>query len=541
MAGTVSTVTSRECRGNRVVLVPVDFGRRGQVLSDPFPSVHGMDEERAAAGDAARGAAAGADLDAAMINRMMALQQRIAADEAELARTMDGFVRLRDREVLEETGGRQQARPVAAAFAVDEMAAALRWSRARVHERVRLVRRVRRTLPMVWAAWSTGQAETYLVSKVAETAQRLVEPTSVDALDAAVTADPSGSAGPAGVLTTRTAGQLQHWLHRFVARTEPDQLEARSRLAFAERRVVATQEGDGVGALWARTSAVDLAQVDHQLTLLARQLGTDDPRTMDQRRADLLVDLLLRRSPTSDPAAGGGTRVARPGVVAVTVPIQSLLGLDDAPGELVDRSASVPASVIREIARQPGTLFFRLLTDPRGNLLDVTELGRFPSRLLEFTVDIRDGTCREAFCEVPSTRCDLDHLEAHPEGPTSAANLAPRCRHGHRAKTSGGFGVEQPEPGVFVTTTPTGHRYTTRPDPLPVGRWPHPDDPPPDDPPPDDRETSSCCTDCCTSDVEEPSVYLTDLLAALPPHIGFEDLDIDDHDRFAELVTATSD
>lgn len=518
-----------------------------------------MDEKREAAADgpprgadAARGGAVGADLDAAMIDRMVALQQRIAADEAELARTMDAFVRLRDREVLAETADSRRARPAAAAFAVDEMAAALRWSRARVQDRVRLVRQVRRTLPSVWAAWSSGQVESYQVSKVAETTYQLTQPTSVDALDAALTADligPDGAAVAGGILTTRTAGQLQRWLHRFVARTEPDQLEARHRHAFAERRVVATQEGDGVGSLWARTSAPDLAQVDHRLTLLARQLGADDPRTLDQRRADLLVDLLLGRCPGSDPATGGGTRVARPGVVAVTVPVQSLMGLDDAPGELVDRSASVPASVIREIADQPGTLFFRLLTDSRGNLLDVTEIGRFPSRLLEFTVDIRDGTCREVFCEVPSTRCDLDHLEAHPEGPTSAGNLGPRCRHGHRAKTSGGFRVEQPAPGVFVTTTPTGHRYTKHPEPLPLGRWPHPVDPLPDDalpvdPLPDDRETKDCrgCADCrdCSNCADEQPVYLADLLAALPPDVGVEDLGVHDHDRFAELVATSS-
>lgn len=300
----------------------VDPARRGQVLSESLSNVWGMDEERGAAADAARGGAVEGATDAAMIDRMVALQKRIAADEAELARTMDTFVRLRDREVLTETGSRR-ARPIAAAFAVDEMAAALRWSRARVQDRVRLARQVRRSLPSVWAAWSSGQVESYQVSKVAETTYRLAEPSSVDALDAALTADPTrpdGAAVAGGVLTTRTAGQLQRWLHRFVARTEHDQLEARHRHAFADRRVVATQEGDGVGSLWARTSALDLAQVDHRLTLLARQVGADDPRTLDQRRADLLVDLLLGRSPVSAPATGGGSRVARPGVVAVTVP-----------------------------------------------------------------------------------------------------------------------------------------------------------------------------------------------------------------------------
>jgi hypothetical protein len=59
---------------------------------------------------------------------------------------------------------------------------------------------------------------------------------------------------------------------------------------------------------------------------------------------------------------------------------------------LADRSASVPAPLAQQIAARPGTLFYRLLTDARGNLLDVTQLGRFPSDLLGFAVDVRDGT-----------------------------------------------------------------------------------------------------------------------------------------------------
>jgi hypothetical protein len=127
-----------------------------------------------------------------------------------------------------------------------------------------------------------------------------------------------------------------------------------------------------------------------------------------------------------------------------------------------------------EIASRPGTLFHRLLTDQRGQLLDVSQLGRFPSEALGFAIDVRDGTCTWPTCTTPTSRCDRDHTIPLPDGPTAAANLGNGCRAHHRAKTHAAFDVRQPEPGVFVWTTPTGHTYLRAAEPLPVGRWPRP-------------------------------------------------------------------
>ena len=157
---------------------------------------------------------------------------------------------------------------------------------------------------------------------------------------------------------------------------------------------------------------------------------------------------------------------------------------------VADGSAAVPASVVREIAARPGTLFYRLLTDERGGLLDVAQLGRFPSKLLGFAVDARDQTCRFPGCRWKAASCDCDHTIRHPDGPTSYVNLGCLCRRHHRCKHTPGYQLTQPEPGVFTWTMPTGHRYTTGPEPLPVGRWPDEDLDPPDesgDPDPPDR------------------------------------------------------
>jgi hypothetical protein len=125
-----------------------------------------------------------------------------------------------------------------------------------------------------------------------------------------------------------------------------------------------------------------------------------------------------------------------------------------------------------QIVAQPGTLFYRLLTDQRGHLLDATELGRFPSDRRGFAIDVRDGTCAWKTCTTRAAACDHDHTVPAPDGPTSADNLGNRCRRHHRAKTHAGFGVHQGARGSFVWTTLAGYRDVVEPEPLPVGRWP---------------------------------------------------------------------
>ena len=127
------------------------------------------------------------------------------------------------------------------------------------------------------------------------------------------------------------------------------------------------------------------------------------------------------------------------------------------PGQLTDRSSLVPADTIRDLAHQPGTLFYRLLTDDTGKLLDVTEMGRFPSRKLDTAVKFRTGICGQPSCHHPADRCDLDHLTPVPEGATTGSNLAPACRHDHRAKTHAGHTTTETDP-----TPPNGqHRPAT--------------------------------------------------------------------------------
>jgi Domain of unknown function (DUF222) len=159
------------------------------------------------------------------------------------------------------------------------------------------------------------------------------------------------------------------------------------------------------------------------------------------------------------------SRSGRPVSVRVTVPLSTLIGIDDLPVELAGYGP-IPASVARRLAAH-GT-WRRLLTDPvSGAVLDYgTTRYRPPPDLIEI-VHARDRTCRWPGCHHPGANTQTDHLTpAAAGGPTSAAGLAAECWPCHLAKTHTGWHVEQPQPGRFKWTAPDGHRYTVDPEPV---------------------------------------------------------------------------
>jgi len=181
--------------------------------------------------------------------------------------------------------------------------------------------------------------------------------------------------------------------------------------------------------------------------------------------------------PTPRPPALTPKLVRRPRTIriGVVVPLSSLLSDTHAPGETADRSGCIPGEILRQqIAdtlqsnRRDQVLFTRLLTDDGGRLLDTTELGRYPSTRLAEAITIRAGTCRFPACTVPADRCDLDHHQPHPHGPTSAINQDPFCRRHHRGKTFAWLACIRNDHGVDWTM-PDAEHYRCTDEPLPTG------------------------------------------------------------------------
>ncbi|MGH3319632.1 MAG: DUF222 domain-containing protein [Streptosporangiaceae bacterium] len=283
----------------------------------------------------------------------------------------------------------------------------------------------------------------------------------------------------------QTPGQLRASVARAVLAVDPEAADKRHRKAKADRRVTTQPLPDGMGELAAYLAAEELRATWEAVDAAARTAATaGDGRTMDQRRADALVDLLTGRchapagqAGTPDGSggrAGGGEagsgRSAHTGAAParpraqVTVAATTLLGLDERPGELAGYGP-IPASVARRIAADAA--WRRLLTDPTtGALTEVGRRGYTPGAVLGDYIRARDATCRFPGCRQPASRTDIDHTLAWPDGATAAHNLACLCRHHHRLKQQPDWNLRQDEDGRLTWTTPTGHTYETTPPPV---------------------------------------------------------------------------
>jgi HNH endonuclease len=75
-------------------------------------------------------------------------------------------------------------------------------------------------------------------------------------------------------------------------------------------------------------------------------------------------------------------------------------------------------------------------------------------------VILRDQHCVFPWCATDARACDLDHVIAYDDGgTTSPLNLAPLCRHHHRAKTRRRWRYRRDPDGTYVWTGPHDRTY----------------------------------------------------------------------------------
>jgi hypothetical protein len=155
--------------------------------------------------------------------------------------------------------------------------------------------------------------------------------------------------------------------------------------------------------------------------------------------------------------------------VDVTIPLDALLGLSDAPGELVAGCArgprvAVTPDEVRELLSDPAvtSTMRRLVTDPMtGHLLDVGRTRyEIPARLRDH-IAARDRTCRFPGCNRRATGCQIDHAVAWDDGgETTRANLGALCVRHHQMKTHAGWTIgAAADDGSCTWLSPLGRRY----------------------------------------------------------------------------------
>ena len=229
-----------------------------------------------------------------------------------------------------------------------------------------------------------------------------------------------------------------------------------------DRRVQLWDQGNGTTELAGLVMSTDAAALDARLDALAATVCPDDPRTLEQRRADALgalavgMDRLACRCDSAQCPAG--RRPASPGVVIHLVAEQSsVAGRSETPAYLLGPNTLVSAELVAELAKGARV---RPLMNPAQAC---PESGYRPSTALAEFVRARDLTCRAPGCDRPATHCDLDHTIPWPAGPTHAANIKALCRVHHLLKTFWGWRDTQLPDGTVIWTLPGGYRYVTTP------------------------------------------------------------------------------
>ena len=305
-----------------------------------------------------------------------------------------------------------------------------------------------------------------------------------------------------GLSPRRWRAQIQ----RTVIQVDADAARRRREEAIRDRAVRAWPQGDGTGVLQIIGQDSDIAFADRVITNLALAwptVGADGARlSMDQRRVDGFMDL-MRRVAFGDhlPQAPAG----RDREVGIVLHADTLFGDGPGkhdPGELRGLGAPAPidphsAAVLAHYEIAAGAATRVLLVDGAGTLQRTVRLPHAPqggwtrpelttavrnalpdladlqTDSYEPTVAITDHVravhprCTSYDCARLASRCDLDHDESWPRGPTSVTNLSPRCRRHHELKTRGLVRTRLHPDGTLTTTTLLGTTITTRPEPVP--------------------------------------------------------------------------
>ncbi len=306
---------------------------------------------------------------------------------------------------------------------------------------------LRDRLPSVWEAWSEGLLDFRRVGVFVQgtahlsvtEARRLAE----QLVDTAM---------------RLTTGQLRDRLLRACMEVDPGEAARRFDEAHEARRIWVDATEAGTGDLHATDLSPDrLVWVQRRINECALQLRrSGDPRTMDQLRADVFLEILegMGALPTS-------------GTIELRVDLDTLAGLAESPGDLAG-FGPVVADIARQVAshHRDGTWTFSATDPATGTPVAGGITRRRPTTSQHRAVVAKHSTCIFPGCRMPSADCDLDHRVAFADGgPTIVENLAPLCRHDHRLRHLDGWGYARLANGDHRWTTALGRAYTTSGDP----------------------------------------------------------------------------
>lgn len=305
-------------------------------------------------------------------------------------------------------------------------------------------------LPEVWQSFDRGEIDPPKAQVLVEYLAHLGDEESSVVVDQVL--------GDAPHLTT---GQRRARLAQLCLLVNPDESKLRYEKALEQRRVESRPTTEGTADLNGTHLPPDRVEAAYRrLTHLARKLKRrGETGTLDQIRADLLLDLLLG----VEESASAGQANDGQGTVDIRVDLDTPAGLREAPGELLG-FGPVISDIARQVAaRQRNCRWSWTVTDPETGLpLYNGTTRRRPKAAVHRAVEARNPHCIFPGCRMPARRCDLDHRHLYSHGgPTCVGNLVPLCRRHHVIRHRFGWRHKPLPRGDHLWISPLGRHYTT--------------------------------------------------------------------------------
>lgn len=314
-------------------------------------------------------------------------------------------------------------------------------------------------LPHTMEALDAGQISEWRATLIArETACLSVEDRRQ--VDAELAARPGG-------FTTMGDRNIAAEARRIAYRLDPYAVTQRASKAAADRHVTLRPAPDAMTSLYALLPA---QQGVAAYAALSRAADTARAEGDERGRGQVMADTLVER------LTGQATAAAVPVEVSLVMTDTALLDGGNEPGEL-EGVGPLPAPLarnwLRDATTQPGieaaVWLRRLFTSPSAGQLIAMDSRRrcFDGQLRRFVITA-DRTCRTPWCDAPIRHIDHSVGAAH-GGETSVDNSAGLCEACNYTKEAPGWVTIRLPNRALETSTPTGHRYGSRPPP-PVGQ-----------------------------------------------------------------------
>jgi hypothetical protein len=185
------------------------------------------------------------------------------------------------------------------------------------------------------------------------------------------------------------------------------------------------------------------------------------PEPLTRGRGQIIADTLVER--VTGQALAGAVNVE----VQIVVPVEALLDPAAQQPAEVPGHGPLPAGLVSDLlSTTAGRKAWRRLVTRDGVVIGGDSRQRNFTGTLATLIRARDGLrCREPFCDAPIRH--IDHIRRWTDGGrTTFDNGRGLCAFHNHVRETQGWSVEARN-GSIVTTTPTGHSYTSD-----IGRLP---------------------------------------------------------------------